>query len=79
MKTHDTKCCDTKSCDTRPGDAAPFRNFSPDELEVLAAAEWAQAAVLTGGPKGLVMQSATQMHARAKLKRILMSEVPTKH
>lgn len=84
MKVHDTKSSDNKSGDTTPGvsrfgDAAPFRNLSPDELEVLAAAEWAQAAQLSGGPRGLVMQSAAEMHARAKLKRMLMRDVPTKH
>jgi len=59
--------------------SAPFRNLSPDELEVLAAAEWAQAATLSERPKGLVMQSAAEIQARAKLKRILLSQVPTKH
>lgn len=60
-------------------DTAPFRNLSPDELEYLAAAEWAQAETLGDGLKGLVMRSANEMHARAKLKRILLSQVPTKH
>ncbi|NEW89371.1 MULTISPECIES: hypothetical protein [Rhodopseudomonas] len=60
-------------------DPAPFRNLSPDELEWLAAAEWAHAESLSDTPKGLVMQSATEMHARAKLKRMLLSQVPTKH
>jgi hypothetical protein len=60
-------------------DSAPFRHLSPDELEVLAAAEWAQAESLGDGPKGLVKQSASEIHARAKLKRILLRQVPTKH
>jgi hypothetical protein len=60
-------------------DAGPIRNLSPDELEFLAAAEWAQAEAMSDGLKGLVMQSANEMHARAKLKRILLSQVPTKH
>lgn len=60
-------------------DAAPFRNLSPDELEYLAAAEWAQAAELSGDPRELVMHSASEIQARAKLKRMLTSKVPTKH
>jgi len=60
-------------------DRALFRNFSPDELEILAAAEWAQAEGLSDETKDMVMQSASEMHARAKLKRILLSQVPTKH
>jgi hypothetical protein len=52
----------------KPQDAGHYRDLSPDELEVLAAVEWAQAASLSGGPKGLVMKSASEMHARAKIK-----------
>ncbi|MGP9814358.1 hypothetical protein ACTZWT_22840 [Rhodopseudomonas sp. NSM] len=63
----------------KPHDTGHFRDLSPDELEVLAAAEWAQAEELSGGPKGLVMKSASEMHARAKIKRMLLSQVPTRH
>lgn len=60
-------------------DTAQFGDLSADELECLAATEWAQAKALPDAPKDLVMKSATEMHARAKLKRILLSQVPTKH
>ncbi|MBB1089869.1 hypothetical protein HUU61_01070 [Rhodopseudomonas palustris] len=60
-------------------DSGQFRHLSPDELECLAAAEWAQAESMSDDLKDLVIKSANAMHARAKLKRILLSQVPTKH
>jgi hypothetical protein len=59
--------------------ARRYRDLSADEMEYLAAAEWAQAEDLADEPKDLVMKSASEMHARAKLKRMLLSQVPTKH
>ncbi|MBI5128014.1 MAG: hypothetical protein HZA66_01105 [Rhodopseudomonas palustris] len=63
----------------KPQHAGQFRDLSPDDMEFIAAAEWAQAAALADEPKDLVMKSASEMHARAKLKRMLLSQVPTKH